>query len=103
VVLAGKPDRTAGEATSHYSDLGPSQDKSTTMLVSQVAWAILKPMILSRAGIGIVYGEITYFDAFQNRASAQPHFTRYRFQIPVDDEGITDGGLLFSEEGNDSS
>jgi hypothetical protein len=89
--------------TSHRSDVGPSQDKSTTLVISRPVWDIQRQMILSRNEIGVAYGEITYFDAFQNRASAQPRFTRYRFQIPVDDEGITDGPLVFSEEGNESS
>jgi hypothetical protein len=91
------------EVTSHQSDFGPSQDKSTNLVIPHAVWTIERQMILSRNGIGVAYGEITYFDAFQNRASAQPRFTRYRFQIPVDDEGITDGPLVFSEEGNESS
>jgi hypothetical protein len=89
--------------TSHRSDLGPSQDRSTNLFISRKIWVIQRQMILSRAAIGVAYGKITYFDAFQNRASAHPRFTRYRFEIPVDDEGITEGGLLFSEEGNESS
>ena len=73
------------------------------MLIPLRPWAITRQIILRKAGIGIVFGEITYFDAFQNRASAQPRFTRYRFEIPVDEEGITDGSMLFSEEGNESN
>ncbi len=91
------------EVTIHRSDLGPSQYKSTILLIPLPGWPNAKRKILDGAGIGVVSGEITYFDVFQTRKSARPRFTWYRFQIPVDDEGITDGALFFSDEGNKSS
>jgi hypothetical protein len=62
----------------------------------------MKQIIKARGGTFFVFGEISYFDAFQDINSAEPHFTRYRFSLPVDDEGIHDGGLLFADEGNES-
>jgi hypothetical protein len=104
LVIAGKPDLGPSKQEMRRADLGPNQHKMTTMVVAHEMWEkILKPAIIKRAGTFYVFGEITYFDAFQDRSCDVPHFTRYRFEISPDDEGITDGGLYFSIEGNESN
>jgi hypothetical protein len=87
----------------HRADLAPGQDKTTTMTVSLEMWEkLLKPAIIAKAGIFYAFGEIAYFDAFQDQSRDTRHFTMYRFEIRPDAEGITDGGLYFSAEGNES-
>jgi hypothetical protein len=63
-----------------------------------------KPRIIKNEAIFYAYGEITYFDVFQDPASDTPHFTRYRLQIqPNDDDGVAkDGGFVFSPAGNET-
>jgi hypothetical protein len=102
--LIGQPDfDKLPEVITHSSDLGPTQDRITTVIIPRIHWefmtanAIMKPV----SGTVHVFGEITYFDAFQNRASAKPHFTRYRFYLVRDDDGIT--SLMLSDEGNESN
>src|SRR5436190_22645671 len=91
LVIAGKPDLGPSKQEMRRADLGPNQHKMTTMVVAHEMWEkILKPAIIKRAGTFYVFGEITYFDAFQDRSCDVPHFTRYRFEISPDDEGITD-------------
>jgi hypothetical protein len=81
-----------------YADLGPGQHSTATIIVPLAQWERNRPHILAKRIILYAFGEISYFDTFEKR-----QFTKYRLQIPVDDEGITDGRLLFSEGGNESS
>ena len=102
--IAGKPNfQDIEEKTTHYSDLGPSQDKAITVLIMHSVWnEVIKPAI--KVGLPFyVYGEITYFGAFQDRATASPRLTRYRFEVHLEDGEVCDGGLFFSEEGNEAN
>jgi hypothetical protein len=98
----GTPGFDTLQKSNRYFTLGPSQDYTTTMLVSRGEWDnFYAPKIMKREGIFYVYGEITYFDVFQNPDSDRPHFMRYRVQIEPNYDGIPeDGGFIFSPEGN---
>ena len=105
LVFIGKADLNPPQNTvTDLHDLGPSQDHVTTMLVPRVLWdTIYEPAIVKKAGVFHAFGEITYFDAFQDPATDRPHSTRYDFEVQADDEGVTDGGLIFSAEGNEAT
>ena len=60
---------------------------------------MIKPAIIRKSGIYFVFGEITYFDVFN---PGKIRTTTYRFEVRADDEGVTDGSLFFSKEGNNS-
>ena len=64
-----------------YADLGPAQGRTTLMPMDAVIWPMMKHGIESGVGTFYVFGEITYYDAFQDRMRHEPHFTRYRFQV----------------------
>jgi hypothetical protein len=83
---------------SHYSDLGPGQDRVRTLIIHHDPWQIMKGAIKSHVGTCYVYGEIVYYDIFRVE-----HYTRFRLQVEADDEGVSDGGLFFSPEGNESN
>lgn len=90
MALIGEPVFSLPETIAHFSDLGPSQDQITTMIVSLSFWdQLLKPAVKGHAPPFFVFGQITYFDAFQDCASEDPHVTRYRFQLHIDDEWRT--------------
>lgn len=101
LAIIGEPNFNLPDTIARHTDLGPSQDQTTTMIIARSVWEpLLKPAIKGRAAPFFVFGQIAYFDAFQDRTSDTPHITRYRFQLQIDDEGVP--GFLFSDEGNDS-
>jgi hypothetical protein len=97
-----KPEST-GPITKRYADVGPSQDRVIATKI--LSWNLFyRPWILKRVGKFVVFGEITYFDAFQNQEVESPRVTRYRMYIRPDDVGIPDdGGFIFDDEGNEAT
>jgi hypothetical protein len=88
----------------NYSDLGPSQHKTTTNTLNHKIWDGLMLPLIKQGSLGtyFVFGEITYFDAFQDRMRDEPRKTSYRFQlVAITNEG--DGVLVFSDDGNESN
>lgn len=83
-------------------DLGPSQERTSSQLIHNELWhSLFKTAVLRRAGEFILYGEITYFDAFQDRLTDKPRATKYRLRLDADDEGIV--GFTLADEGNESN
>jgi hypothetical protein len=105
LVMVDEPKIPDREKTELVVDLGPSQDQTTTMIIPLCMWdGFLKPIIISGAGKFFVFGEIAYFDISQDQSTERPHFTRYKMYISTDDEGIPEGGgLVFANEGNETS
>jgi hypothetical protein len=81
----------------HFSDLGPTQEITKSIMVSHGFWhKTVRPSVASKAVKYYVFGEITYSDIF----SSSVRTTEYRLQLDIDDAG--DCGLSFCEEGNRS-
>jgi hypothetical protein len=98
--LIGEPDFNIPEMIASYSDLGPTQDRVTTVVITQNNWEFMMANVTHNSGTVHVFGEITYFDVFHHGSSGQPHHTWYRFQIQIDAEGAP--YVLFTDEGNSS-
>jgi hypothetical protein len=98
VFIGGPPSfNDLPKEVTHCSDLGPGQEHGHTLIIHRDPWQLLKSAIEKHIGTCYVFAEITYFDTFGGK-----HFTRYRLQVGADDEGVSDGGLFFSAEGNES-
>jgi hypothetical protein len=68
----------------HFSDLGPTQEITKSIVVSHGFWyKTVKPSVASKAVKYYVFGKITYSDIF----SASVRTTEYRLQLDVDDAG----------------
>jgi hypothetical protein len=95
--LMGEPGFTIPEKIVIYSDLGPTQDSVTILVIAQNDWEFMMANVMHNNGTVHVSGEITYFDVFEHGSSGQPHHTWYRFQIH-----IADGApyVLFTDDGN---
>lgn len=85
-------------------DLGPGQDMTSTMLIPVSQWEVYKPLLegkitsLHRADL-FVFGEVTYCDAFD-----EPRWTKYRFRLDIDDNGVVDGeAFRLTHQGNESN
>jgi hypothetical protein len=61
-------------------------------------WNPFKEALAARAIKFFVFGEINYRDAFDDL-----HFTRYRFELSPDAEGIKEDAFVFCPEGNESN
>ena len=102
-MLAGSPKtEKVREKATRASDLGPGQDQATTMIVTRAIWdGLMKDAVKKRAGVFYAFGEIIYFDAFQDRTAEEPRHTRYNFRLSVDDAGAW--GFSLAESGNQST
>lgn len=83
-----------------HSDVGPGQVVHSSALVPLEQWRSRKTLI-ARGSIGFfVFGDISYFDTFDK---TKRRITTYRFQTPIDDEGVSDGPLAVCEDGNEAT
>jgi hypothetical protein len=98
--LIGEPDFTLPEKITIYSDLGPTQDSVTILVIAQIDWEFMMANVMHNSGTALVSGEITYSDVFQHVSSGRPHHTWYRFHIQANAKGAPD--VLFTDEGNSS-
>ncbi|WP_181172930.1 hypothetical protein [Mesorhizobium sp. B2-7-3] len=87
-------------------DLAPTQDMTSTLLISMGEWARRKPMLELNKNREIetdlyVFGKLHYRDAFSNKPN---RWTEYRFRLDVDEDGVIDGeGFHLTQEGNESN
>jgi hypothetical protein len=96
--IVGDPSFSDFQESARYSDLGLDQDVTTTSLILQAIWNPFKEALAARAIKFFVFGEINYRDAFGDL-----HFTRYRFELSPDAEGIKEDAFVFCPEGNESN
>jgi hypothetical protein len=78
--------------------LAPSQDRTTSAIVTQAQWNLFKDAVARKGVAFFVYGEIHYTDVF-----GEPRWTRYRLQLDPDDEGIKEDSFVLCAEGNEAN
>jgi hypothetical protein len=99
--MAGTPNFEKAILAKHNSgDIGHGQILFQSTLIPFAKWNRHKPMIIAGNNKFFVFGEITYFDAFEKTITRT---TKYRFEIVVDDEGISDGNLAVCHDGNSAT
>jgi hypothetical protein len=104
VSIAGKPSFDPPQQRGLYYSLGPNQQHTTTVSFSIEIWRdIIRPVLVASAGSIYVFGEIRYYDAFQDQAVEEPRFTRFRSELILADDGIAKGSFVYSDEGNEAS
>lgn len=99
LVFSGGPPSQEIKKNSLGFDLGPGQDAGTTSSL-QCDDAMLKMLGIGAVEL-FVAGEIRYRDVFC--APDESRFTKFRFRLHVDPEGLRDTDtFIICEEGNDS-
>jgi len=101
--VIGNPSFDLPERKPLYYSLGPGQEHTTTANHSLALWHIIRPQLLNGGRTYYLFGEIRYFDAFQDQANEEPRFTRFRSEMILVDEGIAKGIFVFSDEGNEAN
>lgn len=92
------------ETPALYYSLGPGQEHTTTLQFPLALWTgIIRPMIVKGRRPFYLFGEIRYFDAYQDQSIEEPRFTRFRTGVILADEGIAKGIFVFSDEGNEAN
>jgi len=98
-----EPDFSFSEKSPLYYSLGPGQDHVTTLSYSILLLQLIRHDLLKKGKTFYVFGEVLYFDAFQDQKIEEPRFTRFRSELILADDGIAKGTFVFSDEGNEAS
>jgi hypothetical protein len=102
--IIGDPKFDQPETPPLYYSLGPGQEHTTTLQISLGVWTdLIRPMIVKARIPFYVFGEIRYFDAYQDQSVEEPRFTRFRGEVILAEEGISKGIVVFSDEGNEAT
>jgi hypothetical protein len=102
--IIGEPKFDLAETPPLYYSLGPGQEHTTTIQLPVALWTgIIRPMIVKGGRPFYLFGEIRYFDAYQDQSIEEPRLTRFRSEVILADEGIAKGIFVFSDEGNEAT